>query len=182
MEHVRFTPWIGSKYAAGNRFGLRVLVLGESHYGDPQADNTGITPFVVRNYGMPLGGGPFFAKTVKVLLQMDGTVGLTAKDRAETWEHVAFYNYIQEIVGDGPRQRPTHEMWLAAERPFLEVVEALRPNVVLALGRELERRMPALPAEIAVCSIQHPSTAFSYARWNPRFADALAVARAGDGQ
>lgn len=177
MEHVRFKPWIGSNFAATNRFGLRVLVLGESHYGDPQADNTDITPFVVRTYGMPVGGAQFFAKTVKVLLQMDSNVWLTAKDRAEIWEDVAFYNYVQEIVGDGPRQRPTNEMWIAAERPFLEVVDALRPHVVLALGRELERRMPALPSEIAVCNIQHPSTAFSYPRWNPRFADALAVAR-----
>jgi uracil-DNA glycosylase len=120
---------------------------------------------------MPLGGAPFFAKTVKVLLQMDAAVWLTAEDRAETWEHVAFYNYVQEIVGDGPGQRPTHEMWLAAERPFLEVVEALRPQVVLALGRELQRRMPALPADVTVCHIQHPSTAFSYAKWNPRFAE-----------
>ena len=178
MEHVRFMPWIGSKYESGNRFGKRVLVLGESHYGDSSDANEDFTTFIVHKYGLPIGGGGFFAKVVKVLLQKDATIWLTAEERAETWEHVAFYNYIQAFVGDGARQRPTHEMWLAAERPFMEVVAALRPHLILALGKELERRMPALPAEITVCNIQHPSTGFSYAKWNPRFAEALAMARA----
>ena len=137
MDHVRFRPWIGNKYEAGNRFGKRVLVLGESHYGDWVDANEDFTTFIMRRYGMPVGGGAFFAKVVKVLLQMDVTDGLTAKDRAETWQHVAFYNYVQELVGDEARQRPTNAMWIEAERPFLEVVDALRPHVILALGNEL---------------------------------------------
>ena len=31
-ERVTFHPWVGERYWTGNRFGIRLLVLGESHY------------------------------------------------------------------------------------------------------------------------------------------------------
>lgn len=35
-------PWVGAEYPSGGIFGKRILVLGESHYGDgePSADTT----------------------------------------------------------------------------------------------------------------------------------------------
>ena len=172
MEHINFKPWIGSKYATTNAFGKRILVLGESHYGNPYAATTDFTSDVVREYGQRTRYA-FFTKVAKVLLQKDKSAWLSDVQRSEVWEHVAFYNYIQELVGDYSRQRPTYEMWLAAERPFLEVIAQLRPHLVLVLGTELARWIPALPAEITVCTIQHPSTGFDYTIWNPRFADAM---------
>ena len=32
---VNFLPWVGQHYGRGSRFGVRLLVLGESHYGTP---------------------------------------------------------------------------------------------------------------------------------------------------
>ncbi len=179
MQHVRFQPWIGSKYVAGNRFGKRVLVLGESHYADASEATPDITTRVVRTYGQLQRKIAFFTKVPKILLQMDASTFLTDEDKAEAWEHVAFYNYVQELVGPDPRKPPTSEQWAAAQPPFREVVESLRPQIVLVLGIALGRQLPALPASITTCNVQHPSSsAFSYAKSNPRFAEALALANA----
>jgi len=39
---IFFQPWVGSDYNTGGVFGKKVLVLGESHYGDApdQTDDT----------------------------------------------------------------------------------------------------------------------------------------------
>ena len=33
MAKIHFTPWEGKNYRNGGRFGKKILVLGESHYG-----------------------------------------------------------------------------------------------------------------------------------------------------
>jgi len=64
-------------------------------------------------------------------------------DRKEFWDNVAFYNYIQEPVGDGPRERPTEEMWANAKAPFMEVLGQLRPSHLLVLGGQLWENLPS---------------------------------------
>lgn len=32
---VKFQPWVGDHYHS-SRYGVRVMVLGESHYGEPE--------------------------------------------------------------------------------------------------------------------------------------------------
>ena len=62
-------------------------------------------------------------------------------DRAEFWNSIAFYNYVQEPLDD-VRVRPTKEMWEMAREPFKEVLELLKPTHLLVLGGGLWDNLP----------------------------------------
>lgn len=64
--------------------------------------------------------------------------------RSVFWNTVAFYNYITEIVGDGPRCRPSSEMWGNAEKPFEEVIDVLAPNRIVVVGKTLWDNMTSI--------------------------------------
>lgn len=176
MSGVVFEPWIGSKYFNSNRFGVRVLILGESHYAPDNASPT-FTSQIVRDEAQD-GRHSFFTKVSKVLLGL-GNGWIDDETRSEVWEHVAFYNYIQGLVGKGSRIRPSQEMWANSRRPFLYVLNELKPDVLLVLGKQLANNLPGTPDSIEVCQIQHPSTGFVYSKWNPLFVDAVRRAKNG---
>jgi hypothetical protein len=66
----------------------------------------------------------------------------TRRDCNRTWHHVAFYNYIQEFSGGRARIRPKRHMWEAARSPFLAVLEELKPEAVLVVGKLLWENLP----------------------------------------
>lgn len=172
----RFKPWIGSQYFNPNYFGLRVLVLGESHYGNVAEFHPNFTIEVVRDLAQNHRHS-FFTKISKVLLGLDQHTHIGNSERKEIWEHIAFYNYIPGFVAEDPRQRPTLAMWSTAKQPFLDIIQELSPHVVLVLGKALSTHIPTLPEHIEICAIQHPSTGFSYQQWNPLFAESIKRAR-----
>ena len=176
MSGIIFEPWVGKKYAQNNHFGARILVLGESHYGEEFETQPNVTSEVVRLLAQTKRHS-FFTKISKVLLGIDGTIWLDDKARGEIWEHVAFYNYIQGFVSTDPRVRPTSTMWASAQLPFLQVLRDIKPQVILVLGKELSSHLPEIPEGIEVCRIQHPSTGFVYSKWNPLFAKAVQNSR-----
>jgi len=176
MSKIVFEPWIGDKYFDSDYFGVRVLVLGESHYGEKQEMRPTITTEVVR-WLAQRERHSFFTKVSKVLLGAGKETWLDNKTRSDIWEHIAFYNYIQGFVGNDSRIRPTYDLWNLSREPFLEVVTKLSPAVILVLGKELGRNIPDLPKSIQVCCIQHPSTGFVYSKWNPVFKDSLELAK-----
>jgi hypothetical protein len=177
MSEIVFEPWIGSRFTQANRFGTRVLVLGESHYGPESETRSTVTTEVVRKLAQNERHA-FFTKISKVLLELDGKTWLDNNSRSEVWEHIAFYNYIQGFVGTESRVRPSPELWNAAQVPFFQVLEKLTPQVILVLGKELSQHLPTILGKVEVCRIQHPSTGFSYAKWNPLFAEAVRRAKA----
>ena len=160
-----FDPWIGSRYATDGVGGVRLLILGESHYGTAGAERPGFTADIVRQLGQQ-GRFRFFTTTQRLVA--GGRGWLPDAERAEFWERVAFYNYVQSFPGPRARFRPTPEMWAAAQEPFLRTLAEVGPQVLLVLGRELRRNLPELPAGVAVCAVQHPSSrGFRYAAWQP---------------
>ncbi|HDR2789149.1 MULTISPECIES: hypothetical protein [Enterobacter] len=160
QKGINFRPFVGSKYT-NSRYGIRGLVLGESHYADEGEAGKDFTQHVVTTHAYRA-GAPFFSKLTAVL--RGDTSYPTDSERVETWQQVAFYNYVQEIVGDGSRIAPTREAWDAAQAPFFEVVRELKPNVILVLGSRLWEEVPNLPPEYPVvwCSITHPSGGMAY--------------------
>ncbi|OOE40875.1 hypothetical protein BZG06_14790 [Salinivibrio kushneri] len=169
---IVFQPWVGDRYWEANRFGARVLVLGESHYGTEEEVSPNFTKDVVQNLAIDHRHA-FFTKISKVLLGLDSNQWLSDEERSEVWQHLAFYNYVQGFVGDTPRVRPNQDMWQDSKEAFLSVIEHLKPDLVLVLGVELGGAIPSLESNIDVCAIQHPSTGFSYAKWNPVVSEAL---------
>ncbi|ALL15906.1 hypothetical protein PE051_01640 [Enterobacter asburiae] len=160
MLGVNFHPFVGEKYY-NSRYGARVMVLGESHYGDGIDSAPDFTQYVIQEHAVKP-GLPFFTKLTNVLR---GSVDCpTEEERIETWKHVAFYNYVQEFVGESARIAPTTAMWKASYAPFLEVVRELEPNVIVVLGSRLWDNVPNLPPEYPTewCSIIHPSSRMAY--------------------
>lgn len=174
MSEIIFKPWVGPKYAsADNHFDRRLLVLGESHYGPVGAECPDTTIEVVQRYTQGGARLAFFTKIAKVLLGLDGTTWLSNALLMETFQNIAFYNYIPMFVGDYARQRPTSEMWEAGRTPFIKVLDQLQPQLVIILGKTLNHHVPELPGNTQRCFIQHPSTGFSYTEWGPRVTQAI---------
>ena len=137
---VKFPPWIGGAYKEGYR-NRKLLILGESAYQVPGST-------LVPNYVTLLikEEKSFYRKVYRSV--SDGT----KEDFITFWSAVAFYNFVQESVGTGPRQRPSREMWVRSEVPFRLVLGELEPDRVLVLGQMLWCKLWALglmaPAEL----------------------------------
>lgn len=111
------------------------MLLGEAHYGDPEPDAT------IR-YTTEYVNEEWSHRCWTITMQIVTGKHHWEIDRKEFWDNVAFYNYIEEPVGDGPRERPTEEIWANAQEPLLEVLRQLKPSHLLVLGGELWENLP----------------------------------------
>jgi hypothetical protein len=189
IPSCKFQPWVGDRYADGTGLaGRRVLLLGESHYpwpeGEARPDQATID--TVKHWCLGPRRARFFTVTQRAV---STALSLPAVSREEFWHSVAFYNYVQEWVGSGARQRPTDENWASGRGPLRDVVAELRPERVVVLGKELWEHMDrpdstttttasnGAAMEIRVyrggshsaltAMVHHPSSGFEYARWIP---------------
>lgn len=164
MTRPYFYPWIGWRYEyprERNRYGLRLLVIGESHYyppdeytPDPVWDRISTREVISQYIGShPL---PFFTKVANVLLErVDG--GSCCPETREVWNDVSFCNYIQRLLQKG--ERPNSQDWDDAVGPCKEVIRQLQPDAVLIVGYEVKM---SIDSHNALCgipyrAIMHPS-------------------------
>lgn len=149
----RFLPWIGAHYEK-SRWGRRVLVLGESHYGDCDSETT-----------RHVGAGQaqrchdrFGFGVAQVLL---GDHEAPRTSCSEVWNEIAFYNYLQDAL-PRPRVYPDEALWKLAAPPLTQVMESLVPQFVLIFGVRLEDRVrkfnPELWERADLCAVHHPSS------------------------
>lgn len=200
-KHINFLPWIGSNYYKGFK-GVKTLVLGESHYqwsavGDINNWST-ITQKLVQEQIDGHYTKAFWTKIAKTFLNH-----LPSREEKEMfWHSVAFYNYVQESAGEGPRQAPSDESWDLSVNAFQTVIEDLSPNFMLVLGDRLMNRLPSLervsgkPISNAqrtstwiyslgnvttfAYGIKHPSTGFNGCYWHPHVMEALEYSRGNE--
>jgi hypothetical protein len=186
MSNVIFMPWIGSKYEAEGFRGLRVLVVAESHYGSKRSERTSATPELVKALAQRLKHPdatallrkhPHFARIVAAVSGATSASSFTTRQRAEFWERVCYYNFLQEFM-PAARVTPPAKSWGAGKAAFLDVLAALQPDVVIAFSKRLGSILEPLCASVPIARVRHPSTGFAYARWNPVIANALAEADA----
>ncbi len=194
-ELPQFLPWVGARYGeihAPPVGRARVLVLGESHYGDASCQRESFTNDVVKEWVFQR-RDRFFTKVAKLTLGLSTAEWLSPELSHEFWNSVLFYNYVQEIVGPGPRYRPSPEMWRCAESSLGRLLLEHTPNCIVVLGRELAGALrttstlgfavvsedgpepfyvlePAQATRPIVWTwVNHPSSpGFSYAKWQPR--------------
>lgn len=179
MENVVFKPWVGSNYTT-NKFGARILVLGESHYGSPEDEYEDYTVDVVRMWGQE-NRLAFFTKIAKTLLNYDSSDYFNEHERYALWENVSFYNYVQAIVGEEARVRPSCEMWKKSDVAFQEVIKNLDPQIIIVLGKELADNLPAVSEGIEVCFLNHPSSGgYSYALNNQLVQNSIETVKRND--
>lgn len=161
-----FDPWIGSQYWDEGLRGVRVMLLGESHYGDVGGESPTFTTEVVRTWGQEK-RHRFFTITQKLILGL-GNGWISDGDRSDFWERVAFYNFVQSFPGPGPRYRPSRAAWEAASDPFLSTLQELEPHLLVVLGLAVSRHLPKIHQSIQVCIVKHPSSpGFRLCEWQP---------------
>ena len=144
MSYIHFLPWVGDNYRnCTGLFGKRVFVLAESHY--QWSENTPLKTYpklTIECIDGHCGGGAsrFWTRIVNVI---QGKMGWRSnEERTEFWSSVAFANFVQESAGFGPRNRPTVEMWEHGRLAFPELLDDLRPNLIIVLGKELWGNLP----------------------------------------
>ena len=171
---VTFHPWVGAHYGRESRFGVRLLLLGESHYDeDPECSDYGFTRDVVRTWGQQQ-RHRFFTVIAKVLRGSEDWIDDAT--RSEMWEHVAFYNFLQSVV-PAPRRAPTFRQWCEAQTPFETVLQSLEPDAVLMLGWRLSEHILHRPENVSLRTIAHPSSRRPYEGAIPAFKKLLADAK-----
>ena len=154
---LNMAPWIGRQYGRSdleeNRFGFRLLVVGESHYKTKQDPQPwfGLTTGVVERR---VGGGnrqrAFFTPLTEVLTR---NRDIHPSDFA-VWHEVAFYNYIQSFKRNGITRHQLEE----ARAPWQVVLEYLQPEAVFVASRLVGRAIEGngLPEGIEFDMVDHP--------------------------
>jgi hypothetical protein len=128
---IHFKPWIGSGYGSETRGGLRLLVLGESHYAGPEDDADSLTNDVVRAHLAGRQRLRFFTAWSTMLA---GKEPFAQMKPDEVIESVVFSNFVQQLAGSQHDSRPSATMWDAAVAPFCALLDEYRPDAVLVLG------------------------------------------------
>jgi hypothetical protein len=131
VANFRFYPRLRSRYER-TKFGKRILLVGESHYGSWKADYTGrrLTRWAIK-YNLENAHSIF------------GQAALLFKERPclDFWNEVTFYNFVQFLLPTS-KHRPTKEMFRQSRGLFLELLEQIQPDGVLSLGKTQWIEMP----------------------------------------
>lgn len=191
MTEVKFLPYVGSKYET-SRWGRCVMVLGESHYGQPGEESSEFTRSVMKALFDSSSPFDYWMNTfIKFASALSGE--RESRETCENiWDEVLFYNYTQRLIS-GPRVAPSEEQLHAAKEAFMDVLRQWRPDAVLAWGSRLYGYLPAdghqgapcggvetwvyEPASgysVSVLPVQHPSSPFSWTNWHRVIAEFLA--------
>lgn len=119
--------WLGRDYHLPEH---RVLILGESWYGEVEALETFIPKWAARQLTD--------ATFSRLFNACSGARAETATEgeRLDWWHRVAFYNFVTGTVGDTRSSRPTRAQYEAARAPLAAVLAELRPAGVWVLGKE----------------------------------------------
>ena len=153
IELCQFEPWVGDNYCDGFAGGPRLLILGESHYGEgpPERD---FTQSLTCEYAEGQWTCRFWTGIMQTVLghpraEIEQGVDIQPinggdpipMNRESFWQWVALYNYIQVLLPDRATP-PTPEECQAARLAFEAVLEALEPQALLILGRRLWNCLP----------------------------------------
>lgn len=136
---VYFQPWEGRNYGKESVFGLPIMILGESLYewedGVSTPDRTKI--LVGEN-----ATGEWSHRQFTILCKTFMGEEISIETKNAFWNSVAYYNFIQEMVGGKARKRPTWQMWQDAAKPFFEILQKLQPACLLVAGKNLWDNLP----------------------------------------
>lgn len=156
MGKINYKPWVGKNYSTGFR-GKKILVLGESHYDEPDTINSGLTQWVINDIVYNLGGQTYRATFTCFERAMVGRP-LTQKEREEFWESVIFYNYLQ-FPTEGPRSTPKPEYWNESAEAFVELLETYMPDLIIVWGARLYKALPDLGGKGGEISLKNGDAA-----------------------
>ena len=185
-DSIAVHPWIGKNFNNPQNFIYKTLILGESNFTEVEKfkydhvincviNDISVDPKIERD---TLGFCRFSTKIRRIIFGRKEGIGIN-----NFWQDVAFYNFVQFLVGDKARIRPTNEMWVESIKAFLEVILLLQPTKVLVLGkanwenllRHIDHeaidlhtvRLKVGPNQVVAGYINHPSSSLIYDEWHP---------------
>lgn len=126
IDELRFEPWVGNGFETTPD--LKVLIVGESHYGDKH--NT-LTVEVVRDFAIK-GRHAFFTRCASLVTGLPGDW----LNRGGFWSRVSFANLSQDSV-EGPRAPSDFDAMLRASVPLVEVIRSIEPSHAILLGNQV---------------------------------------------
>lgn len=138
---MKLLPWRGHSFGEPNNHDLppRLLLVGESHYGGG-IPYEGFTREVVKDCYIEHGNLRFFTNMVKVFLGPDWPQ-YTREHRASFYNTVAFYNFIQHVLGE-VHEHPTSEMWEFGRKAFLHCLDCVQPSHIVVFGFRVWDELP----------------------------------------
>lgn len=167
LKDVFFLPYVGSNYENGlllsedgtivsgteSDKGLKVMVLGESHYCGEECVECGLastckkeacrkfTQDVLTCYLGYLKGKEGFESWMNTFTKFGKA--LKGKDERSTdiWESVIFYNYVQRAM-NAARISPSYKDFEDSENAFFEILETYKPDLIICWGKRLYNNLP----------------------------------------
>ncbi|GHT38169.1 hypothetical protein AGMMS49965_00700 [Bacteroidia bacterium] len=143
MKNVKFSPWVGTKYATKGYNGKKILVLGESHYGGDYTKSD-LTQAVLTHFlDYKRGTYPHHSSMKSPTTFANVLIGKQVDNATmiDFWESVVFYNFIQKVMPD-IKIRPSKEDFKNSYSAFFEVLEEYKPDLIIAWGKGLWDNLP----------------------------------------
>lgn len=131
---IVFQPWIGSRFRQAT---TRLLLLGESHYGEPHEQAARSTIHVVEQWRAGEWSIRYLTTAARLLTGKEAW----QVDRQNDLEAIAFYNFVQDGM-ETLSHRPSWRQFQASHAAFSAAVMDLDPTHVLATGIGLWNAMP----------------------------------------
>jgi len=191
-------PWVGENYM-DSIFKKRILIIGESHYGDPvsrEFTRKVVNELGIKNWNRKI---PFFKNIVSVL---GGNIN-TEDGRTNFWNSVSFCNLIQRPMKDR-KERPTATDFVNGWNSLIHINDVLKPDLCIVfsmeaynklanainhnyvdykattvsnrkIGRSYLREIVLTRGQFSRSFIflKHPSAFFSIPKWRPALEDIL---------
>ena len=139
MSEIVFTPWVGTSY---QRAEPRLLILGESHYGEPHPEPAQSTITVVEKWRE----GEWKVRYLLAAARLLSGLPRWEVTPETALANVAFYNFVQFMM-PWHDTRPTPEQFVASTEAFREVLTKLDPTHIIATGKTLWWGMPHFDVE-----------------------------------
>jgi len=148
MENVFFEPRVGVNYESTGFSGIKLLVLGESHYCKQGCTDCGdfihtecrnFTKDILAEYlDYKNGIGEFdhWMKTYTRFCNILCEKKLDVDELTEFWDSVIFYNYVQSAAEE-MRVSPSNEQFKKSTDAFIQVLEKYNPDLILVWGERL---------------------------------------------
>jgi hypothetical protein len=178
---ARFKPWIGTKYRQSP---VRILLLGEAHYGKGVHDTAYTIRLVAKHQGSEVAKpkGVRFLSKASALIAGDR---LRPSLRAGFWDDLAYCNFVGDFAAETAGKAPSKKQLRDGAARYPDLLRDIKPHIIFVCGFRLWSAMECylsfdrLPKkrEYRTGSIRgrphfgcmHPSTSVEHAVWGRSF-------------
>lgn len=160
-KNVFFKPFIGKNYFNKGFNGVKLLVLGESHYCGEKGvgckfcgvlsgkDCSDKTNEVISDFLNYKSGEVVYDNWMRTFTTFTNVIfgePISNEMVIDFWNSVVFYNYVQSST-DGPRIPPDSNQFNDSINAFIEILEECKPDLIIVWGKRLWNYLPDIGRE-----------------------------------